>query len=179
MERFINVNNKIYSLKFGTKCLIKLQEFLNHISEERELINLKFFLAIEGNRITYDEAMSVLNILIDERGIDYVQKLLSEVLELSTDIDINNLCLSIEELYRKAVGEMGIAPQIFYEMSPREINIAYQGYLDKKELEANCMLIALRKFQDNKATLISLLDKEGWEESTIEKRNEVFDALGI
>ena len=38
----------------------------------------------------------------------------------------------VEELYQKAVGELGIAPQIFYTMTPHEVTLAYQGYLDKK-----------------------------------------------
>ena len=41
MEKFIHINNEFYSLKFGTKCLIQLNEFSKNISDQ-ELIKLKF-----------------------------------------------------------------------------------------------------------------------------------------
>jgi hypothetical protein len=49
----------------------------------------------------------------------------------------------IEELYIKAIGEMGIALQDFYQMTPKEIDLAYEGYLRRKELEANLTKLAI------------------------------------
>ena len=178
MEKFIRIKNRIYTLKFGIKSLMLLEEFSNHIGEQ-ESVKLKFFLAIKNNHISYHKSNELLKQLITEKGMDYIEKILSETLELSLkEYQPSDLFLHIEGLYRKAVGEMGIAPQIFYEMSPAEIDIAYQGYIDRQQMAANCALIAMRKAKDSKATLINLLN-EDWAQSTIAKRNETFTALGI
>ena len=84
-----------------------------------------------------------------------------------------------EQLFEKAVGEIGLNIDEFYSMSPHEIDSAYHGYLMRQQLEANCFLIALRKSQDNKATLISLLGGNGYSESTQTEREKTFKALGI
>lgn len=181
MERFINIDNKIYSLKFGTKSLIQLKEFSKNISEPKELINLQFFLASQHNNISYEESQQILAKLISQTNINYVENLLSELLALSLkDYENIDFYFHIEELYRKAVGEMGMAPHIFYEMTPYEIDLAYKGYLDRIQLKSNCMIVAIRKAQDNKATLFNLLNEEkGWKEASLQERNEVFNALDI
>lgn len=180
MEKFINVGSEIYSLKFGTKCLIQLKEFSKNISDQ-ELINLKFYLAIQHNNdMTYEGAMTILNQITAEKGVDYVEGLLCEVLDLSIGEKNADFYLHMEELYRKAVGEMGIAPHIFYEMSPKEITLAYKGYIDRKQLEANCFLIAIRKAKDKEATLLNLLEEnKEYTISTNQEREQVFQALNI
>lgn len=178
MEKFIHINNEFYSLKFGTKCLIQLNEFSKNISDQ-ELIKLKFFLAIQHNGLNQQEALIIFNQLAADKGLDYLDGLLCEVLDLSIGDNNADFYLHIEELYRKCVGEMGIAPRIFYEMTPHEIDLAYQGYLDRVQLEANCNLIAIRKSKDSHAKLISLLEQPGWIETSNAEREQTFEALGI
>ena len=180
-ERIVMINNKIYSLKFGMKSLIVLAE--NSNLSEPEMRRLQFFLAIQNNQVSYEESLELLKEL--EKNID-VDSLLSQVLDISLGANSSGSAIrlsptlseQIEELYQKAVGELGIAPQIFYTMTPHEVALAYQGYLDKKFLEANLQIVAGRKVGDSKATMISL-HGDGVQLSTIAKRNETFDALGI
>lgn len=180
-ERIVMINNKIYSLKFGMKSLIILAE--NSNLSEQEMRRLQFFLAIQNNQVSYEESLELLKEL--EKNMD-VDSLLSQVLDISLGTDSSGsatrlspaLSEQVEELYQKAVGELGIAPQIFYTMTPHEVTSAYRGYLDKKLLEANLQIIAGRKIGDSKATMISL-HEDGVQLSTIAKRNETFDALGI
>ena len=83
------------------------------------------------------------------------------------------------ELFTKGVGEVGLSVQEFNSMTPAELDLIYRGYLKKKELEANCMLIALRKSKDNKANLISLLGGDGYNYISETERNEVLKTLEI
>lgn len=197
MERFIAIDNKIYSLKFGIESLMIMSEFLKNI-DEQEGINLFFFLAIKDNNgsLTIEQSNLLLNQLIKEKGTQYVEELLLDIFECSLGNSIfpfnnfsvvafysffcdANLSEQIEELYKKAVGEIGIAPHLFFKMSPHEIDLAYEGYLKKQELQANGNLIALRKSKDSKATLINMVGGEGYSKSTMAKRRETFDALRI
>lgn len=181
IERIVMIRNKIYPLKFGINSLIVLEEKLN--LDEQETRRLHFFLAIKDNNVSYEESLELLNELQETVDIDH---LLSQVLDVSLGAQSNDpairespaLSTQVEELYQKAVGELGIAPQIFYTMTPHEVTLAYQGYLDKKLLEANLQIIAGRKVSDSKATMISL-QGDGVQLSTIAKRNETFDALDI
>lgn len=84
-----------------------------------------------------------------------------------------------------AVGTLGITPLFFYEMTPHEITLAYDGLLQKLELEGNVMLMALRQRNVKKARPIKLRNKQDGKsdtsvkQSSIQKREETFKALGI
>jgi hypothetical protein len=71
-------------------------------------------------------------------------------------------------------------------MTPHEITLAYDGFLEKMEIEGNVMLMALRQQNVKKAKPIKLRveDNEGKSDtsvkkSTLEERNKTFKALGI
>lgn len=71
-------------------------------------------------------------------------------------------------------------------MTPHEITLAYNGFLERMEMEGNTMLMALRQRNMKKAKPIKLRvdDEEGKgdtsvKHSTLEKRQETFKALGI
>lgn len=180
MERFIVIDNKIYSLKFGLKSLIQLRQFSNNITRQ-EKCKFMFFLAMKNNSLSDNDMEILYQHLITDKGFDYVEKLLFEVLDLSINNSVpTDLSFDIEELYCKGVGEMGIAPHIFYEMSPYEITIAYKGYLERKQFEANCILVAIRKSKSKKASLLNLLtNNDEYVISSVEKREEEFKALNI
>lgn len=94
--------------------------------------------------------------------------------------DINQDILSIyevEELYTKAVGEIGITPTDFYTMTPHEIDLAYEGYLRRKETEANLTKMAIITSQDNE--LIRLTEDKGYFVGSKAEREEVFRLLNI
>ena len=96
-------------------------------------------------------------------------------------IDITTLHLlsiyEIEELYTKAVGEIGIAPTDFYSMSPDEITLAYEGYLRRKETEANLIKLAVISSDDE--SLIRLTEDKGYSIGNQAERDEVFKLLKI
>lgn len=95
-------------------------------------------------------------------------------------LDINPTILSIfevEELYTKAVGEMGITPNDFYSMSPGEIELAYEGYLRRKETEANLTKMAIITSQNDE--LIRLTEDKGYFIGNKAEREEVFKLLNI
>lgn len=54
---------------------------------------------------------------------------------------------------------MGIAPTDFFQMTPEEIEWAYEGYLRRKETEANLMKIA---FMSQDEELIRLTEDKGY-----------------
>lgn len=95
-------------------------------------------------------------------------------------LDISPIILSlfeVEELYTKAVGEMGITPNDFYSMSPGEIDLAYEGYLRRKETEANLTKMAIITSQDDE--LIRLTEDKGYSVGNKAEREEVFRLLNI
>ena len=179
-NRFITIDKEIFSFYFGIKGLIILSQNLN-TNDEQELINLKFSLAIHSindEPIPAEKQKTLLQSFIDSNGIDYVSDFLNECLKDSCNGDITRI-KEIEALYVKAIGELGITPAIFYDMTLYELDLAYKGYLARKELEANCFLIALRESKNKKANLISLIGTEGCNESTLEVRENTFNTLGI
>lgn len=87
-------------------------------------------------------------------------------------------------LYKQAVGVLGIAPQFFYEMTPYEVSLAYEGYIDKMETFGNIMLMAIRQQNAKKAKPIKLRKTEGKSDATVKQstlsaREATFAALGI
>ncbi len=56
-----------------------------------------------------------------------------------TSIDLENY---IEELFKTAVGDLGISPADFYTMSVREVKLAIDGKNTAMERDYNLMLIA-------------------------------------
>ena len=108
-----------------------------------------------------------------------------EIDEIIEECDLSKLDISptilsifeVEELYTKAVGEMGITPNDFYSMSPGEIELAYEGYLRRKETEANLTKMAIITSQDDE--LIRLTEDKGYSVGSKAEREEVFRLLNI
>ena len=175
------IGNRIYLVKFGSFSLMLLNEKSN--SNERDLLNQQFCLLTiisdDGNSLSLEEKQDLFNSLTQIKSLEEIKELLSDIMvkskgnypDFSKDI--------FEQLFEKVVGEIGLNINEFYSMSPHEIDLAYHGYLMRKQLEANCFLIALKKSQDNNATLISLLGGNGYSESTQAEREKTFKALGI
>ena len=84
----------------------------------------------------------------------------------------------VVELYSKAVGEMGIAPTDFFYMSEEEIDWAYEGYLKRKELEANVIQLAVARALAGETELITLLEPKEYSVGSEEERVNVFKNLG-
>lgn len=159
---FLRTNRKIYEFKIGLKGLIIMRENANLVMANDKRFLLYCGLVSKQPAITFQE--------IDE---------IIEECDLS-DFDINQDILSIyevEELYTKAVGEIGITPTDFYTMTPHEIDLAYEGYLRRKETEANLTKMAIITSQDNE--LIRLTEDKGYFVGSKAEREEVFRLLNI
>lgn len=87
--------------------------------------------------------------------------------------------IDVRDLYRKAVGELGISPAIFYQMSPEEVELAYQGYLRRQELSANLTKLAVLQALHNDRTDITLATKPEYSMGTEPDREKTFSVLGI
>lgn len=91
----------------------------------------------------------------------------------------NNSQINLSELYSKAVGEMGITPSDAIQMTAEEIDAAYEGYLRRKELEANLMMLAFLRALGGSDEPIVLTEEKGYELGSQEERERVFSSLGI
>ena len=159
---FLRTHRKIYEFNFGLKGLIIMRENANlEMAKDKRFI-LYCGLISKQPTITFQEINEIIN-----------------ECDLST-LDITPTILSIyevEELYTKAVGEVGITPNDFYSMTPNEIELAYEGYLRRKETEANLTKMAIITSQNDE--LIRLTEDKGYSVGNKAEREEVFRLLNI
>ena len=88
--------------------------------------------------------------------------------------------LEQEKWYAVAVGEIGIPPTDFYEMTDKEIEWAYQGYKQRQQDLANIILLAIgRARTERKNELFKFIDNKGYEISSLEDRHRTFITLGL
>ena len=85
----------------------------------------------------------------------------------------------INDLYSCAVGEIGINPNDAWSMTEEEIELAYEGYVHRQEMQANLFLFALHKAQEQLWDNIHILEDKGYSIGTEEERKKVFSNLGI
>lgn len=159
---FLRTHRKIYEFNFGLKGLIIMRENADLVMANDTRFLLYCGLVSRQPTITFQE--------IDE---------IIEECDLSK-LDISQTILSlyeVEELYTKAVGEIGITPNDFYSMTPGEIELAYEGYLRRKETEANLTKMAIITSQDDE--LIRLTEDKGYSVGNKAEREEVFRLLNI
>lgn len=81
----------------------------------------------------------------------------------------------VAEYYRQMVGEVGIQPSDFYQMTLQEIDMTYDGYITRRETDINLLLLALK----TKKTEINLRSEKKYSIGSNEEREQVFQALGI
>lgn len=74
---------------------------------------------------------------------------------------------------------MQISPVVFWDMAPKDIELAYIGYLKRMELGTNCILAAVRRSKTSSDQLISLLKGQEFSLSTLEEREKTFKTLNI
>lgn len=157
---FLRTHRKIYEFNFGLKGLI----LLNKNTDLMMTNDMRFFLYCglisKQPDITFQEIDEIIE-QCDLSKIDTNQKPIS--------------LFEVEELYTKAVGEIGITPTDFYTMTPAEIDLAYEGYLRRKELEANLTKIAIISQADSE--LIRLTKDLTYEVGSKEERQKTFQLL--
>lgn len=88
--------------------------------------------------------------------------------------------LEIEKWYAIAVGEIGIPPTDFYQMTDEELEWAYRGYKQRQEDLVNLLLLALNRSQtEHRNELFSFVEKQGYEIGNLTDRQTTFKNLGI
>ena len=100
----------------------------------------------------------------------------NSLLEYLSDSKLSN---EIDQLYKKAVGEMQISSTSFWDMTPKEIQLAYLGYVTHMELVTNCILAAAKKSQTSDDSLISLLQNQEYRLADLKEREKTFKVLNI
>lgn len=100
----------------------------------------------------------------------------NSLLEYLSDSKLSN---EIDQLYKKAVGEMQISSTSFWNMTPKEIQLAYLGYVTHMELVTNCILAAAKKSQTSDDSLISLLQNQEYRLADLKEREKTFKVLNI
>ena len=70
-----------------------------------------------------------------------------------------------------------MAPSDFFKATPEEIDLAYEGYLRRKETEANLTKLAILTSGDDE--LIRLTEDVGYTVGNLTERNELFKKLNI
>lgn len=165
----LSKNGTLYSFRFGLKGLIMLNDLL-YLNEDRKiLIYYSGFITDQPN-ITLQEVKSLLK-ECSEFEINLLDNYIDKNFSFKSPLEI-------EELYTKTVGEMGIAPSDFYSMTLSDINLAYEGYLERIEVLGNIYLLALQMKNQNKAS-IHLREDRGYEIGNLIERKRVFQDLGI
>ena len=159
---FLQTKKKIYEFKIGLKGLILYQEKANLSATEDINFLIYCGLITQHPDITFQEIEEIVA-ECDLRKFRWPPK--------------NYSTIEIEELYKKAVGEIGITPSDFFKMTPEEIDLAYEGYLRRKETEANLTKLAF--ITSNDGALIRLTEDYGYEIGNIAEREETFKILNI
>lgn len=145
--------DKIYSLRFGLKGLTAYNELLDTVENEK----LKILCGlITDQDVTMKEVEELSQLAI-------VKNYISDNFRSLSPTEIN-------ELYQLSA-EAGIAYSDFLKMTERDIRMAYQGYLNRKEFEANLIYLAI-----NSDDYISF-DSDGYEFGTEEERKDILKFL--
>ena len=152
----LRTQKQIYQVKFGLKGLILLNQIPNNLVDQD---NLDLSLLLYCGLVSHYPFIS----------FEEVQHIIQECNLSSLPNPPFLSFLQIQELYTKAVGEVGIAPTEFLQMTPEEIELAYEGYLRRKETEANLFKLALRSEDEE---LIRLTEDKGYIVGSMEEREQ-------
>ena len=166
----ISIRDKSYIFEFGLIGLMMLRDSIK-INVENNFLSVLYCGLIKYQpNITMEEVNQIFQELDEETKLSLISN-------AKTQIPITEM--EVAELYRKAVGEVGIQPSDFYSMSRDEIEWAYEGYLRKKESEANLCVTAIKWAQSRTPDLIRLTEDKGYEIGSIKEREDTFKNLGI
>lgn len=166
----VEINGKMFEFKFGLKAIIELNKISNLNTDEHldEILYWGFFLS--NPQITLEEI----------RNLDAsFKQYLSSKLNLLKAIKVFPSLGKVEEWYARAIGEMGISLDTFYQMDFYELELAYQGYLRKMELMANLNQLGHLRANNNSDKVIKITEEREITRGSLEERKQVFARLGI
>lgn len=164
--RVIKIGGVDYKLKFGLGSLILLSKKSKLDVEDIILYGLQT-LSPQANKsllslISYDEKVRA-------------EEAVSEIFSPSSLPSPQ----TIEEWYRKGIGEIGLSLSDFYCLTPYELDLAYEGYLRRMELVANLNQLAFLRALNKNDEPITLTEEREYSMGSIEERERVLANLGL
>lgn len=169
MVYYIKIDNKYVPLIFGLKSLIQL----SYLIDNNEEISVEDVLKL-GTRVGTNELL-ISSILNNFQPYDLKK---SELSTLLSHLDFPS-SERISELYKKSVGEMGISPTDFFNMTEDEVENAYIGYLRRQELTANLTLLALKKAVANDDNPIKITEEKNYEIGSVKEHDQTFRNFNV
>ncbi len=158
-----------YVFKVGLKGLELLGENVNyHVKDNLDFI-LYCGLIGQYPNITLREIHRIKDGL-SEKQVEKIQNYITQLTLVSP--------AELSGLYSKC-SEMGLNPEQFFSLTLEEIDLMYEGYLRRKELECNLFLIAINQSKNRPQELVSFIENKGYEIGSQEEREHTFQALGI
>lgn len=85
----------------------------------------------------------------------------------------------IEGWFKKGLGEIGLPLDSLYCLTPYELDLAYEGYLRRRELEANLTKLAFLQATRGDTTPIQVIPTQEVHKGSLQEREEMFTQLGI
>lgn len=155
--------------EFGFKGLILLNENLRNYDKDDLSFKLYCGLLKHQPWIKFQDCKQI------EAAMD--DQLKEQLLQYINLYSSSFSHLEVVELYSLAVGEIGIQPDCFYSMTKEEVNQAYDGYIRRKQLEANLGVLAINTSKNYQP--IRLIDDKEYEIGNEKERMETFKILGI
>lgn len=162
----MKIMNKNIPLKIGLKGSMLLNEIANSNVEENTDLILHYTLLSNQPLVVLD----YLRDLPAGKRTEIAYEILNEPRPSNE---------KIKELYAQAVGEVGINPDAFWNMTEEEVNLAYEGYIHRQELQVNLMQLAMFNALAGSKKPISLIENKGYRVGNINERNQCFQKLGI
>lgn len=86
---------------------------------------------------------------------------------------------TIEEWYKKGIGEIGLSLSDFYCLTPYELDLAYEGYLRRMELQANLTQLSILRAHSSEIKPIKIIQERDYSLGSLEEREKTFKLLGI
>lgn len=176
----MTLNNHVYKVKFGIMSLIDLHKDL-YISDNIRLLEQRFYLSevseLDGTLLTYSQKEEFFKKNItDAVSAKWLEDVLSEA-ETTAKGDYEEVNEELyDQLFELLVGQVGIDIKSFNSMTLAEIDLVYHGFLRRKELEANCMLLATHS---EDVELFSFLGGDGYNYINSAERERVLKTLNI
>lgn len=171
--KIVRINDKYYQLNFGLKG-IKLLKEKSYTNVEENPPFFFYCALLHDNNCDFGcfaSAFQKLSYDDQEELIQTLKEILPNLLNYSKE--------HLKDLYAKGIGEIGLSVEDFNNMTEEELEIAYEGYLHKKELEANLNQLALQQNKINKNKIIKLTEEPTHIAGSIEEREETFSTLGL
>lgn len=164
---FIPYKGTFLLFKLGLKGLMYLADFscLNEAEIELEEI---LYAGIIGEQPWFPH-QEVLEIKLDSALRNRIKAIKIEIPSQKT----------IEEWYRRGIGEIGLSLSTFYCLTPYELDLAYEGYLRRAELNANLSKLVAIQTQNKDYELLKIVPEKECSLGSLEERERVFKYLGI